>query len=300
MKLQSIRRVISPERSPLIFLLPLFLFLSLMVVYPIGRIIYLSFTQNILTRPDLGISFIGFENYTTLLSSSEFWATVLRTVLWTGFSVVGKCLIAMCIALLFTKDIAFKKVYTGLLLIPWVTPMVVAAVVWKWLFDGDFGTINYILLQLNIIHEPLSWLGNEVSAFIATAIVDMWIGIPFLALMFLSGLQSVPLELNESANIDGATPFQRFFYITLPVMKPIILVATVLTSIWTFNSFGVIWPMTSGGPVQATTTLVVDAYKRSFGAFDMGMGATIAIIIFLLLVGFTMIYKRLLDRQGDL
>src|SRR5699024_2865189 len=296
----KLRKMVSPERSPFFFLLPLFLFLVLMVAYPIGRIIYLSFTQNILTRPDLGVSFNGLGNYTALLGCIEFWATVLRTVLWTGLSVIGKCLIAMYIALLLAKNIAFKRLYMGLLLIPWVTPMVVAAVVWKWLYDGQFGTINYILLQLNIIQEPIIWLGNELSAFIATAIVDMWIGIPFLALMLLSGLQSVPVELSESASIDGANAIQRFFFITLPTMKPIILVATVLTGIWTFNSFGVIWPMTNGGPVQATTTLVVDAYKRSFGAFDMGMGATIAIIIFLILLGFTIIYKRLLDRQGEL
>ncbi|MFG6114854.1 carbohydrate ABC transporter permease [Halobacillus sp. MO56] len=253
-----------------------------------------------MTRPDLGVQFIGLENYATLFTSMSFWETVGRTGLWTALSVGGKTAAALGIALLLARDIAFKRLYLILLMIPWVTPMVVAAVTWRWIFDGQFGMLNYILMQVNILQEPYVFLGNKMSAFIATAITDMWLGIPFLAMMFLAGLQSIPVELHESASMDGANKFQKFTRITLPMMKPIILVATTMSGIWTFNSFGVIWPMTHGGPVDATQTLIVQAYKLSFGAFDLGMGAAIAVVIFVILTICTILYKRLLMRQEEL
>jgi len=271
-----------------------------MIAYPIIRVIYMSFTQNILTRPDLGVSFIGLENYIKLLSSRDFWAMVLRTALWTTFSVLGKTVVGFFIAFLLSMKIGFKRLYMILLMIPWVTPMVVAAVTWRWMYDGEFGMINYILYQVKILQEPFSWLGHQISAFIGTAIVDMWIGIPFLAMMFLAGIQSIAVELHESASMDGATTWQRLYHIVLPMMKPIILVATTLSAIWTFNSFGVIWPMTKGGPVNATETLIVGAYRYSFGSFNMGEGAAIAVVIFIILLTFTIVYRRMLMKQDEM
>jgi multiple sugar transport system permease protein len=253
-----------------------------------------------LTRPDLGITFVGFQNYITLFNSAEFWATMGRTVSWTALSVGGKVLIGFGLALLLTQEIRFKRVYMFCLLIPWVTPMVVAAVAWRWVYDGQFGMLNWVLMELFILSEQYIWLGNQTSAFITTALTDMWLGLPFMVLMFLAGLQSIPIELNESSRMDGASGLQRLYYITLPMMKPIILVATTLSTIWTFNSFGVIWPMTGGGPVNSTTTLIVDGYKKSFGAFDMGMGSAIAIVIFLTLLIFTVLYYRLLTKEEEL
>jgi multiple sugar transport system permease protein len=303
-KLSSVKRkrwfTLSPEKSPFFYLLPMIIFMAIMVAYPIGRVFYLSFTQNILTRPDLVGAFIGLENYITLFSSAEFWETLGRTAVWTTLSVVGKTLIGFGIAWMLSKDIAFKRFYMLLLMIPWVTPMVVAAVAWRWIYDGQFGMLNYILMQVNILQEPYVWLGNKMSAFIATAVTDMWVGIPFMAMMFLAGLQSISVELLESASMDGASSFQRLIHIVLPIMKPIILVATTLSAIWTFNSFGVIWPLTRGGPVDATQTLIIEAYKRSFGAFDMGMGATVAVVIFFILLMFTILYKRLLMKQEEM
>src|SRR5690625_4716666 len=272
----------------------------IMIAYPIIRVVYMSFIQNILTRPDLEISFIVLKNYLHLLSERDFWAMVGRTALWTTFSVVGKTIIGFFIAFLLSMRIGLKRVYMILLMIPWVTPMVVAAVTWRWMYDGEFGMINYLLRQVNILKEPFAWLGHELSAFIGTAIVDMWIGIPFLAMMFLAGIQSIAVELHESASLDGATTIQRLYYVVLPIMRPVILVATTLSGIWTFNSFGVIWPMTKGGPVNATETLIVGAYKYSFGSFNMGEGATIAVIIFIILLTFTIVYRRMLMKQDEM
>lgn len=289
--------VLSPQSSPLPYLLPLFIFMLIMVAYPIGRVIYLSFTQNILTRPDLGVSFIGLDNYRTLFGSQEFWRTFGRTSLWTSYSVAGKTLAGFGLAWILAKNIGFKKVYLFLLLIPWVTPLVVGSVSWRWVYDGQFGMLNWILMKIGVIHEPYVWLGHKTSAFFATGVTDIWHGLPFMVLIMLAGLQAIPEDLTESANIDGASAYDRLRYIVLPLMTPIIVVATTLSAIWTFNSFGVIWPMTRGGPVDATSTLIVEAYKKSFGAFDMGMGSAYAVVIFITLLLFTVLYKRLLDRQ---
>ncbi|RNA67676.1 carbohydrate ABC transporter permease [Alteribacter keqinensis] len=296
----GLRKLFSLEKSPLLYLLPMILFMLIMIGYPISRVIYLSFTQNILTRPDLGVEFIGLSNYWTLMTSAEFWNTVARTVGWTSLSVGGKVLIGFGIALLLSKPIGFKKVYMFLLMVPWVTPMVVAAVSFRWMFDGQFGTVNYLLLTVGIIQENIIWLGQAATAFIATAIADMWLGLPFMILVFMAGLQAIPEEVKEAARMDGANGMQLLGKVILPMMKPVVLVAVTLSTIWTFNSFGVIWPMTRGGPLESTRTLVVDAYVRSFGAFDLGMGGAVAVVIFIFLMIFTYMYKRLLMKQGEM
>ncbi|MFB5662349.1 carbohydrate ABC transporter permease [Alteribacillus sp. HJP-4] len=293
----KLKQSFSPERSPLLYLLPMILFMGIMIAFPIGRVFYLSLMENQLTRPELGVNFVGLDNYLSLLLSNEFWATLFRTVGWTSLSVILKVAAGFGIAWLLAKEIGFKKVYMFLLMVPWVTPMVVAAVSFRWIYDGEFGTLNYILRSINLIESNIQWLGKAANAFMATAIVDMWLGLPFMVLMFLAGLQSIPKELKESANIDGANGMQVLRHIILPMMKPIILVATTLSTIWTFNSFGVIWPMTRGGPVDATTTLVVEAYVQSFGSFDLGMGAAIAVVIFVFLMLSTIVYRRLLLKQ---
>lgn len=296
---RKIRLWFSPETSPFFYLLPVFLFMGLMVAYPIGRMFYLSMTQNILTRPDLGVTFVGLDNYIALFNSADFWRTIERTVGWTVISVVGKSLIGFCIAWLLAKKIAFKRFYLFLLLIPWVTPMVVGAVAWRWVYDGQYGMLNWLLMEAKLLAEPFAWLGHKGSAFFATAIVDMWHGIPFMAMIFLAGIQAIPEQLLESADIDGASPVQRLCYVILPLMKPIIVVATMLSIIWTFNSFGIIWPLTKGGPVDATEILIINAYKRSFGAFDLGMGAAVTMVIFLLLLLFTAVYYRFMMKQEN-
>lgn len=291
---------LSLEKSPFLYLLPVAIFMAIVVAYPIARVFYLSFTQNILTRPDLGVTFVGLDNYVTLFSSVDFWKTLARTVVWTGYSVIGKTMIGFLIAWLLFKVTKFRRFYFMLLLIPWVTPMVVGSIAWRWVYDGQFGMLNWVLTQMHILSENYAWLGNETSAFLATGVTDMWLGIPFMTMLMLAGLQSVPVDLLESASLDGANSFQRLRLVILPLMKPVILVSTTLSAIWTFNSFGVIWPLTKGGPVDATQTLVVQAYKESFGAFDLGMGATIALVIFLILLLFTTVYYKVVMGQEDL
>ncbi len=291
-----LRRTLSPDASPLPYLIPTILFLALFLAYPIIKVMVESLYRDILIRPDLGRTFIGFGNYAALLSNTEVLRALRITALWTLLSVGGKTLFGFAAAMLLQHPFRGRRIYLTLLMVPWVTPVVIAAIAWRWVLDGQFGQLNGLLSALGVIPHPISWLGQQGTAFVATAAVDMWVGIPFMAMVLMAGLQSVPNELYEAAHIDGATAAQVFRHITLPMVRPILLVATLLSSVWTFNSFQVIWPLTRGGPAGATTTLVVRTFTTAFGSFDFGQAAALATFVFLLLTALSFGYWRLLQR----
>ena len=292
----KIRKAFSLESSPFFYIIGSVAYLGIFVAYPIVRVIYMSLMHNILTQPDKGVYFVGLNNFISLFKNQEFLMAILRTGSWTIISVTGKVIIGFIIALLLINIKYGKKLYLFLLFIPWVTPNVVGAITWRWIFDGQLGMLNWILLKVGIISQPISWLSSNMYSFIFTAFVDMWAGIPFMAIVFMGGLQTVSKNMLEAASIDGATYLQKLFYIRLPMIKPIFLVSTTLSAIWTFNSFQIIWPLTAGGPVNATETLIIMAYKQSFGFYDIGMGSAVAVVIFIILLIFSMIYSRMLTR----
>ena len=291
-----LRRTLSPDASPLPYLVPALLFLLLFLAYPIAKVMVESLYRDILIRPDLGRTFVGLSNYAALLRDSEVLRALRVTVLWTLLSVSGKTLIGFAAAMLLQHPFRGRRIYLTLLMVPWVTPVVIAAIAWRWVLDGQFGQLNGLLSALGVIHQPISWLGQQGTAFVGTAAVDMWVGIPFMAMVLMAGLQAVPNELYEAARIDGATAPQVFRHITLPMVRPILLVATLLSSVWTFNSFQVIWPLTRGGPAGATTTLVVRTFTTAFGSFDFGQAAALATFVFVLLTVLSFGYWRLLQR----
>jgi len=293
-----VRRALHPDHSPVLYLLPAVLFLLLFLAYPILKVLVESLYADILIRPDLGRTFAGLRNYGRLFTDPGVLRALRITVLWTLTSVAGKTLVGFAAALLLQHPFRGRRIYMTLLMIPWVTPVVVAAIAWRWVLDGQFGQLNGLLSALGIIHQPVSWLGQQGTAFVATAVVDMWVGIPFMAMVLMAGLQAVPNELYEAGRIDGATSTQMFSFITLPMIRPILLVATLLSSVWTFNSFQVIWPLTRGGPAGATTTLVVRTFTTAFGSFDFGLAGALATFVFVLLMAVSYGYWRLLQRTG--
>ena len=290
-----LRRAFDLNRSPLPYLLPTLLFIGVFLAYPIFDVIRQSFEHNVPIRPWEAQGFVGFDNYVTLFKSAAFRRALLVTVSWTVLSVVGKLIIGFGTALLLQRQFPGRRLYLTLLMIPWVTPMVVAAVVWRWVLNSEYGQFNGLLDLLGLPVVP--WLGQSGTAFLATATVDMWIGIPFATMVLMAGLQSIPDELYEAALIDGAGPWQRFRFITVPQLRPVLLVVLLLMSVWTFNSFEVIYPMTKGGPTGATTTLVIQAYQTAFGSFDFGMAAALSTVIFLILLAVSFGYWRLLGRD---
>ncbi len=281
------------------FLIPTILFMGLIVVYPLLTTIYDSFFNASLVRPGQSGEFIGLSNYLHLLKDKGFWATLNRTVLWTAGSVIGKTILGLTLALLLKPSFRGRSIYRFLILIPWATPQVIGAVIWKWFFNGQYGMFNFILISLGLASERISVLGNINSAFLAAMGVDIWFGVPFMTMVLLAGLQGIPDEIYDAAAVDGATGLRQFWLITLPLLLPIFTVATNLSVIWTFNSFNVIQTMTGGGPVKATEILVIKTYKEAFGSYNIGMSATYSTIILAILLLFSIIYWRLLQREGE-
>lgn len=285
---------------PYLFIMPSVIFMLLIVAYPILLTFKSSLFHEVLIRPWEGVGFVGMDNFVTLIKNQEFWSSLQRTAIWTVSSVLGKTLIGLSIAILLNQKFKFRGLYRTLILIPWVTPQVVSAIIWRWVYNGEYGMLNYVLMRLGLINTGISWLGHKTTAFIAAVINDMWIGIPFMIVVFLSGLQGIPNELYEAAKVDGANKIQTLFKITLPQLKPVFLTATILSIIWTFNSFNIIWVLTKGGPVNATETLVIKTYKEAFGKFDIGMGSTYAVTTFILLMIFSLFYWRMFSEKDEI
>lgn len=292
-------RLDSENRTFLLFLAPAVIFLAAVVIYPLTTTLWGSLFAESLVRPEAGRQFVGAGNYAEVLKDPSFWATLGRTVVWTVGSVLGKTLTGLILALLLASPFRGNGLYRVFLLVPWATPQVVGAVVWKWLYNSQNGYLSHLLNQVGLADGPVAFLGLPSTALVAAMLVDMWFGIPFMAIVLLAGLQSIPKELYEAVEVDGANWWGRFRHITLPLLVPVLGVATNLSVIWTFNSFNIIQTMTGGGPVGATEILVIRAYKEAFGRYDVGMASTYAAIIFLILMAFSLLYWRFLRKGGE-
>lgn len=286
------------RRRHLLALVPTVAFLAALIGYPLCTAVYESFFSLSLVSDDPP-RFVGLANYAQVLTGPEFVPTLLRTVLWTAGSVALKTVVGLSFALLLRGRFRGNMLYRVLLLVPWATPQVIGAVMWKWTYDGRFGYLNYMLTSLGVLDERVAFLAQPVSAFLAVVAVDAWFGIPFMAFVFLAGLSAIPDDLYEAAKIDGAGPLGRFRHVTMPLLVPVFGVATSLSVIWTFNSFNIIQTMTGGGPVGATEILVTKAYDEAFGSYDVGVAATYATLIFVILLTFSVVYWTLLRRRGD-
>jgi multiple sugar transport system permease protein len=286
-------RLARVRATPYAFLAAAVIFLAVTILYPFLDTVRLSLFQENAARPDLGRDFVGLGNFADVLGSDSFWSTLLRTLAWTGLSVSAKLLLGLITALLLYRPFRGRRIYQALLFVPWITPGVVAAITWKWIYNGQVGILNYVLDSLHVISEPRSWLGDELSAFLAVVVVDIWAGVPLMTLLLIAGLQAIPDELLDASRVDGATSWTQTRYVILPQLRPVIAIASVLSIIWTFNAFQIIWPMTRGGPVGATETLVVRTYRELFGEFNIGLGATYAVISLAILLVTSLIYMRL-------
>ncbi len=294
------------KSTPIYFLLPLIIAAAIFIIYPLYKVIELSFYDANFLNPN-NRTFVGLENYKWLFNFklfnpniSYFLSAFLRSLLWVGGSLLLKLVLGIFGAMIFNSDRLYgKKVYRSLAIIPWAIPWAMAAMMWAWTLNSQFGIVNSILLRLNIINSPISFLSTPTLAFITTFVVDAWVGLPFMIIMILSGLQSIPESYYEAAKIDGAGDFRIFFKITLPLLKPVILTVSLLSLVWTFNSFDIIWILTKGGPLSATETLPVAIYNISF-LFQKfgGIGKASAMTIFQ--VGFVTIislfYIKTLER----
>ncbi|KAA9404245.1 sugar ABC transporter permease [Haloarcula hispanica] len=276
---------------------PAAVFLLAVVGYPIIETFRLSLYQS---PADSNIeTFVGLQHYVEIFNSDIFYRLLWQTGRWVVVGVAGKTLLGLLIAVHLKGDIRGRKFFRTAFLIPWGIPYAISAVVFRWIEHPQFGYLNAILLKLGIIEQGIGILGNPSIAWLGVVVADIWIGTPFMAIIFLAGLQSIPQELYEAAAIDGAEKWHQFRYITLPQLKSVVLIATLLSTIWTFVSFDVIWTMTGGGPISSTATLVIHIYQVGLQNGNLGRGAAYSVIGFLFLFVFAIIYLRIYTRGGD-
>lgn len=275
---------------PYLLLAPALIIMMAVVFVPICNAIIMSFKNYNLTRPNK-MGFIGLDNYKKLLTDKLFWSSLRRTVIWVVFGVGFQFIFGFILALLLNKNFPGRGLARSLSLIPWVTPGVLIALMWSLIMDGNYGVLNDILKRLGIISENVAFLAGKQTSMPSVILAIVWQGIPFFALMLLAGLQGIPNEFYEAADIDGATGLQKLFYITVPSLKNTIMVTMMLRIIWVANSVDVIFNMTEGGPAYSTQTLSVYIYKLASN-LNMGYASALAIVLMLLLLIVAIPYVR--------
>ena len=263
------------------FMLPAAAFLILFLAYPLGLGIWLSFTDAKIGRSGV---FIGLENYDWLSDDTVFWMSVFNTVLYTLVASVVKFAVGLYLALLLNKHMPFKAIIRAVVLIPFIVPTVLSAIAFWWIYDAQFSIVSWSLRHLGLIDGNINFLGDPWNARWATIFANIWRGIPFVAITLLAGLQTVSPSLYEAATIDGASRWQIFRHVTLPLLTPIIAVVMTFSVLFTFTDFQLIWVLTRGGPVNATHLMATLSYQRAIIGGNLGEGAAIstAMIPFLL------------------
>ncbi|MCE7981705.1 MAG: sugar ABC transporter permease [Caldilinea sp. CFX5] len=276
-----------------VLLLPLILILFLLLAYPIVSAIWITLQDK--TIGMVG-RFIGLENYRQLLFNDPFfWQVVRNGFIFTIGSVLLKLLVGMIMALVLNQPLVFRGLWRGLLLMPWVAPTVVTALSWRWMLDLT-GVLNLVLRDLGLMTSSIPWLAQYGTAMFSLILVNTWRGFPFFGITLLAGMQAIPQELYEAAEIDGASVWQRFRYVTLPSLRTVILVVTILSTIWTFNDFSIVWLLTGGGPGHATDIFATYTYKLGFVTSRLGYGQTVSVILAPVLIAIIMILSPLMLR----
>jgi ABC-type sugar transport system permease subunit len=272
----GLKRWLGPDwRLGFLFVLPIVTLVLALVAYPFCYAIYLSMTRKFVGVPPV---FVGFENYVRLASDGFFLRAVWNSLIFTFGSVVFKLGLGMAMALVLTSNIRFRSVFTGILLVPWVAPTVVSALNFLWIYDGSLGVLNYLLVKVfRILPQGVGWLSEAGTAMASVIFVNIWRGFPFFGISFLAGMKAIPAELYEAASVDGANALQRFVHVTLPSLRNIVIIVVLLSTIWTFNDFGIVYILTKGGPGGATMVLPVFTYEMAFGAQRLGDAIAVAL-----------------------
>ena len=274
-------------------LAPGVLFLIAFVAYPFFYGIYLSLQERQVAKAGV---FVGLGNFVTLFHDGVFWQVSRNTFLYTIVTTVLKLLGGLAMALVMNQAFRGRNLARAFLLLPFIVPTILSTIAWMWIFDPTFSVINWTLVHTGAIRTGFSWLGNATLAMVAIIIVNTWRGIPFYGITLLAGLQTISPELYEAAAIDGATVNQRFWHVTMPIIKPILIIVTMFSIIFTFADFQIVYALTHGGPANATQVYVTYAFDLGMSAGQLGMGAAAALTmlpaLILLIIGLTLYLRR--------
>jgi multiple sugar transport system permease protein len=281
-----------------LFLLPAVVFVAVFYVYPILLNIVMSLERYTAKSFVSGEApFIGLGNFNRMFSNPDFTVALQNTLLFTLGSLVFQFIIGLALAVFFNQKFPLSGLLRSLFLLPWLAPILASGAVWVRLFDLDYGVINFVLRSLGLIQQPLAWLIDPHLAPISVLIANIWIGIPFNMVILYGGLQDIPDTLYEAAMIDGASAWQKFRYVSWPLLRPVSTVVLLLGLIYTLKVFDVIMSITRGGPANVSQTLNTWAYSLSFTSLDFGLGAAAGDILMLVVLVFGLIYLRYAARE---
>ena len=283
--------------TALVFLLPLFVLVVGLIFYPFARAIWLSLTDKLVGYPE---RFVGLRNYAYLIEDDAFHQVIRNSLVFTVGSVALKIATGMAMALVLGSVVRARNFFRGLFLLPWITSTVIIALTWRWMFDAfpGRGFLNSLLLDLGLLDHPIAFMATPQGAMAAVIVANWWRGFPFFGVSFLAGMQSIPGDLYEAASVDGAGRCRRFWHITLPGLKHVMIVTTLLSFILTINDFNIIYVMTRGGPGSATQVFATYSYQVAFGQLRWGRGVTISIFLVpLLVIGIVLISRYLLRER---
>lgn len=291
---------LSNETVGYFYVLPAVIFILVFVVYPIGYNILISLQKYDITTFQQGArEFIGLANYKSIFADDLFLKSVSNTFIYTIVCIIFQLGIGFLLALFFNKKFPGANFTSGLTLVAWVMPMLVIGIIWKWLWAGDSGVINYLLQNLHLIDEPILWLNDPKYAMIAVTITNIWVGIPFNMLLVITGMTTISDDVYEAARIDGAGKLQSLRYITLPLLKTTMVSAVTIGFIYTFKAYDLVVGMTQGGPNHATEMISTLIYQENFTTFDFGRGSAMANIYFLIIFVVAIFYSQLVMREED-
>ena len=281
--------------TALLFLAPLFVLVVALIAYPFGRAVWLSFTDKLVGYPE---RFVGLRNYRYLAGDDGFHTVIRNSLLFTAGSVALKVVTGMAMALVLNGLWRGRNFFRGLFLLPWITSTVIIALTWRWMFDAfpGRGFFNSVLMDLGLLGRPIAFLATPGGAMLAVIVANWWRGFPF---SYLAGMQSIPRDLYEAAAVDGAAGWRRFWHVTLPGLRHVVIVTALLSVILTINDFNIVYVMTRGGPGTATQVFATYSYEIAFNQLRWGRGVTVSIFVVPILVVGIVLISRYLLRERD-
>ncbi|MBE9543162.1 MAG: sugar ABC transporter permease [Proteobacteria bacterium] len=289
---------LNSQKAGILLIAPSVLLICSLLVYPVLYGAWLSLFKKHSFFPDQ--RFVGIDNYIYLMKNSDFWMSVWYGTVYSVSTIFFQIIIGIVAALIVNETFKGRNFVRGVILFPYVIPTVVAIILWKWLLNDQFGLVNYLLVSVGIVEDPLSWMGKD---YIMTTLIliSIWEFFPFVVLSVLARMQTIPPVLYSAAKVDGAGPFRRFIHVTLPQLRNVLFVVILLRSIWMFTKFDTVWLLTQGGGADKyIRTLPVYTYMRTFMYYQAGLGSALAVIMFIILVVATTIYFKMFRREEEI
>lgn len=281
----------------LLFLLPGIALTGALVAYPVSVVIMTSFQHKLIFSTKA--LFTGFDNYCSILKNPYFWTSILNTLIWTFGCLFLQFIWGLAVALVMNRTFPFRNVARALVAVPYIVPIVVSMLVFRFMLNDAVGIVNYFLIRIGLIKNPISFFASPRLAMLGVILAGSWARMPFVMITILAGLQSIPPQLYEAAKIDGAGALQAFYHVTLPLLKPVIIIVLLIRTIWNFQTFDIIFLLTKGGPLMSTTTLPVFLYNQAFVGYDLGRASSAAVFMLLILLLVMFFYMRTFERRGS-